>query len=163
MKQMKPVSFSVRTGQDFEGRMVEAFHSYALKNGTEKYFVCTANTDLDLHYGTDVIVDGIPVDVTCCFSRKKDVIKLSNTIDVKGQTIYFGIRTGNSHITFPNPVVVVGIDEDMHYLNTFMENICDSISDVICEIMDMVNDIFYQYCDDNGIEPIDYTKYREAI
>ena len=160
MKQMNHISFSVRTGQDFEGRIVDAFHSYSIKNGTEKYFVNTARTQLDTYYGTDVIVDGIPVDVTCSFSRKKRIIKLADTIEVDGEKVFFGIRLGNGHITFPNPVVVVGIDTDMHFLNSFMANVCDSISSVIPEIMDIVNERFYEYCDNNDIEPIDY---REVI
>lgn len=158
---MNHINFSVRTGEDFEGRVVDAFHSYACKNGTEKYFVNTAHTYLDTDYGTDVIVEGIPIDVTCSFSRKKQyIIELPDIVEANGENIYFGIRLGNGRITFPNPVVVVGIDTDMHFLNSFMANVCDSISSVMPEIMDIVNERFYEYCDNHDIEPIDY---REVI
>lgn len=151
-------SLVVRTGEDFEGRLIDAFRAYAYKSGTEKYFLCTAHTELDTDYGTDVIVDGIPVDITCAFSRKNHTIRYNNAIEVDGEKVYFGIRRGNGHINFPNPVVVVGIDADMHFLNSFMDNVCKSITKVIAKIMDIVNEMFYDYCDRHNIEPVDYTK-----
>ena len=155
---MKHVSFSVRVGEDFEGRIVDIFQDYARKTDNEQNFLKTAHTDLDYEHGTDVVVDGIPIDITCAFSHKNYMKVLPDVIEVSGEQIRFGIRTGNSRVVFGNPVVVVGIDTDNHFLSTFMSSICDKISKKVVEIMDIVNERYYEYCDENDIEPFDYRK-----
>lgn len=162
---MRNVSFAIKVGEDFEGRVIDMFHDYARETNNEQNFLNAAHTDLDYEYGTDVVVDNIPIDITCGFSNKSYMEVLEDTIEVGGEIIRFGIRTGNSRVEFGNPVVVVGIDSDRHFLHAFMNEVCDKISKKINEIMDVVNDRYYDYCDEHDIDPFDYRniELRKAV
>lgn len=144
----------LRPGIEFEGELVNVLRAYAKKNGTEKFFIKTAGTERDYFYGTDCIVDGIPVDLTCGFDRKGHIIELPDVVTTKtGEEIRFAIRTGNGHIEFKTPVIVIGINADPHFLSSWMEKIIGGISEKVNDIMDVVNERFYEYCDNNGIDP----------
>ncbi len=141
------------TGFEFEDEVVSVFKKYSEKMGTLRYFKEVSGTDLDTKQGTDLFVDGIPVDITSNFSEKRKMITLEDEVDVNGTAIKFGIRLGNGHITFKTPVMVVGIDASASFLNSYMDIIISEFAAKVDQIMDIINQRFYDYCDDNDIIP----------
>ena len=118
-----------------------------LKDGLDNANVAKATEEQDLYEGTDCIVDGIRVDTTYAFSTK-DHMHLVRYYE--GLDMYMGIRTGNCHCKFDEPVVVVGNNYTDEYVRGYIlpnlysktknmaENIFDAIFDLFCEYEDYV-------------------------
>lgn len=126
------------TGNDYEAEFMTGLKDSGVdvKRSTHKE---------DLFAGTDLFIEGIPVDVTSAFSTKDN---MAITRYIKRLGMYMGIRTGNSHVKFKEPVVVVGNSYDPNYCNAWIiPNLAEEVRKNAQYIADEVSDTYWAYED----------------
>lgn len=138
--------FSTRTGNVFENEC--AMRVCNVHKTTEgSYFELTVGTERDRFDGTDVVYgwdrqvmgkvikNHIPIDFTYNFAGKNRMKVLPVTYELScGIKLKFGIRYGNSHRDFSEPVLVIGFEADSSWLNKMMEDIMDDFEKSWSEI-----------------------------
>lgn len=129
--------FSSQTGNVFENECAYRVRNVS-KNTAGSYFESTVGTERDQFDGTDIVYgwdrqimnkvirNHIPVDFTYNFEGKNRMKVLPATYTLPcGMKIKFGIRYGNGHSNFSEPVLVIGFMADSYWINSMMEDIMD--------------------------------------
>lgn len=168
------------TGSRFEEKMTDLIKEFAqsenrqrLKAGNKnKITVMPYNKAEDEKYGTDIMFidksgffghDGkIRFDVTHAFNKKNNMPFIKSEEDplvIQGfdghdYDFHYGIRTGNPHRNFEEPVIVIGFNMTAEEYDRFENDIKarQNLQNSIYEIVNMSNDIlqsFYYQADEN--------------
>lgn len=98
-------------GVEFENAMIEKFGSISIKIwGNSAYN--DSEESQDKLKGTDVFILGVPVDVTLNIQNKSHTTFCSKNyiVDLGFANVEFGVRFGNGHVKFENPVLVIGFN-----------------------------------------------------
>ena len=130
-------------GYEFEGAFFEGLR----KAGVE---VESSSISMDLYAGTDFVYQKeINVDVTHNYNGKDHMVpSIHHCVSMGDYELNVGIRTGNSHVKFKEPVVVVGIDADSHYVHDWIiPNLVSRIGKNIKNILETIEDTYYEYVD----------------
>ena len=124
---------------------------------------------LDKYNGTDLVYDGLRVDITQNFAHKDHMIliKDSGIPATRGQNFMIGIRTGNGHkgyTPFYRPVIVVGVDLDRSDYRFYSPKAIKNMQEHGKELMEMASDTYYHFTDavkDPGLKPNPYLSNEE--
>lgn len=110
-----------------------------------------ATTREDLEEGTDFFCDGLRFDLTEDFNGKDHLmgIEFQIELDLPWALIKLGIRTGNNHGEFAEPVVVIGImaysydsaKSAVHQLSLHWSDISSQAFDLWCNYNDYVDEM----------------------
>lgn len=96
----------------------------------------------DTHNGTDAIIQGVRVDWATSLVHK-DFYRQVRAESYDGWIVTFGIRTGNCHGRFPQPVVVVALDysprQVARYMGAIKRALRAHVADIYNAIMDVGN------------------------
>ena len=95
------IRFDYSVGIEFEDEIIE-------KIGTVTKNIRLALAAEDRFFGTDCVIDGVPVDVTLNYENKTYMRKLEKCVRHGIGEVYYGIRKSNGHIRFETPVLVIG-------------------------------------------------------
>lgn len=120
---------------------------------------CTG-TAKDKLQGTDYEVFGVPTDITSYFDGKDHMDELPGSIPLRDDrqaiiaTIRFGFRTGNSHVSFAKPVLVIGIDSNPRKWRSigYVNLVSNALNRQMKTIIDHGQDEFWQKCDALGYD-----------
>ncbi len=141
--------YSIPTGNQLEGELKDVFyHHFTKKSGiVTKTEFRWATKEEDRKLGTDAFIYGLPCDFTCNFAGKDHMTALETNVPLPGiGTVRFGVRTGNRHVQFDTPVLVIGVDAG--YLRKgFIRTVIDAFSDKVAEIIETGQDAYWNYCD----------------
>ena len=107
-------------------------------------------TRLDKEQGVDCIIYGVPCDITINIGEKDNMDSLAENIDLDYATVKFGVRTGNKHHPFDEPVLVIGIDAGGVY-KFRQEHICimERVRKTFREIIDIGQDQYWEWVDNH--------------
>lgn len=152
---------NIRKGKEFESMFVfNALKQLTIKKG----YVAkdTINTDLDRRYGTDMICNGVRIDVTLNFSEKDHItmIKDSGIKATPLRNFKIGIRYGNSYkgfTRFDEPVVVIGVDMLPNDYRANEDSICDNVYKYAEDIFHTAESHLKTYKETDA----DYKKFKE--
>jgi len=133
------------------GKELEDEVSFVMK----KIGVSKIGSKEDKEQGTDIVIYGVPCDITCDYYGKDHMEKLPKVLDLKHIRISYGVRTGNNHNGFTKfdiPVLVIGIDAPIEYVKNYFDTIIDDIKRNLDEVVDMGQSQYFDWCDLNGVE-----------
>lgn len=133
----------MKTGTEFEG----AFFDGMLKAGID---LKLSTKEEDNFKGTDLFYENeIPLDPTHYWSGKDNIVlSYCKRICMGRYDLNVGVRTGNSHVTFDIPVIVIGLDADPHYVRDWIiPNLALDIKEHCSEIREAIEDTYYEYVD----------------
>lgn len=104
----------------------------------------------DKTQGTDLIIDGLPIDITSNISNKFMTVKCRRgfMLERYGVEVYYAVRFGNSYkggTKFATPVLVIGVDfpGSGRVFHDLVGTICYKVG----EIVDMGIDLYYETID----------------
>ena len=104
IKKLKKSSVGIRFEIDAKAAFFEAARNCKNVNYED------VNDEEDAYEGTDFMFMGYRVDVTYFFSGKDNTTTLVAKPSFIGSDLKIGLRTGNSHRVFDEPVIVIGFD-----------------------------------------------------
>ncbi len=105
-----------------------------------------------MYQGTDAVVYGLPVDFTCDFRGINHMVAYEEmSFEISGiGRVQFGVRTGSSRVKFDTPVLVIGI-ETPYNIRQVCRHLFENIWSSIGRIVDTGSEVYWQYCDVNGL------------
>lgn len=134
-------------GKEFEDTISAAFYEYFRRRGAEKDCKQVTGTLSDYYGGTDLEIMGVPVDVTYYFKGKDHTVILPSEVETPVSTIKYGVRTGNGHVKFQQPVLVIGVDEEDSFIRMFLERLAECVKHMARKILETGFDAYWDYLD----------------
>ena len=136
---------------DPDGKELETTFGYCMSKTKIRHIESTIGTDLDTYEGTDFIVEGYPCDVTMRPKKDNEILSAKkSSFEFAGYSqvqIEYGIRTGNRHHVFEEPVAVIHL-----FFNTYDRRHNDeafekALTQHMPEIIKNVETVYEDYLD----------------
>lgn len=133
-------------GKEFEMTTESRIADFCIREWDTK--IEKTSEGVDIFLGQDLIVLGVPIDITLDMDRKIDkrhITMSDRTVTLPtGETVRFAVRHSNGYIDFEEPVVIIGFDVNLDGRKAIDHFLYDELKDRdIKEILEEAMDIYF--------------------